>query len=174
MDIATQKQLEDLKAQHAPLIEQLVARRRNSVQSALNVAGEEFRSYFESLGFQVSGSYPSRMTAKYQSLEFSLQFDEAQRIGCWAVAEVQQIAPKKAAASAMLVMKGTGSTLHAGQSDPVTEMKREIQETQIALAGPEPQFEFMTKEAAGVGQRPGMPALKRYTSFGEFLRDKFK
>lgn len=174
MDIATQKQLEDLKAQHSPLITQLVARRRNGVKSALNVAGEEFRSHFESLGFQVSGGYPGKMTAKYQTLEFTLGFDETDRIGAWAVAEVKQSAPAKPAVSAMLVLKDASKTLHVGQSDPITEMRRQIHDTQAALAGPDPQFEFLVKEAVSMGSRQGMPALKRYPSLGELLRDKYK
>jgi hypothetical protein len=175
MDLATQRQLEDLKAQHAPLIAQLTARNQASVKQALAVAGDEFRTHFEGAGFQVSNSYPARLIVKYQTLEFVLDFDESQRIGCWALLAVQQSAPKKPVHNVRLVPKGCKGlvmTHRVGKPDPVADAQRAIQDTQANLAGPALVFDFQIDDPAKSTR--AHRAFKNFATFGDLLRDLYK
>ncbi|MGF6976336.1 alpha-D-ribose 1-methylphosphonate 5-triphosphate synthase subunit PhnH [Paraburkholderia sp. JPY465] len=175
LDLATQVNIEKIKAELAPLQQQLAARNQASVKTALQAAANDFKAHFENAGFTVIGSYPSRMTAKFHTLEFALGFDEAPRLGCWALLQVQQMNPKKPEVKVALVRKGSNGpqfSMSVGRPDPVADAQKQLVDAQAALAGPGLQFDFQIDDPAK-STRTGR-AFKNFATLGDLLRELYK
>lgn len=143
----------------------------------LTGAGNDFRTHFEGLGFEVGGQYPEPMRARYRSLEFALSFDESARTGYFAVVSIQRTAPAAPALDAMLRAKPESSlTAGASEPDPVEDKRREIRNAQETLAGPGPELEFVVEESTivNLGRDIRVPwGLVNYPTFGDLLRARF-
>lgn len=174
LDLATQKKLADIQAAATPILQQLRVRNETAKASALRAAANEFKAHFEKEGFLVVGGYPARMTAKYQHLEFVLEFDEQERVYYWAILKLQQTNPKKPETKVALVRKGSKGprvTTRIGHPDPIADAEARLAEAQEALDGPGIEFDFQI-EASVNGSNAR--AVKNYASLRDVLLEHYK
>ncbi|CAB4051691.1 hypothetical protein [Paraburkholderia phenoliruptrix] len=175
MNLHTLKQLEDIKAEHAPIIEQLQKRTAQTVESALHLAGEEFRLHFEGAGFSVTGQYPGQLGATYQTLQFRLVFDEKPRLDSFAVLTVTKDGQKQPDHSFTLTNKAyNGPRVHVtvGTPDPVQTARKSLEESRALLASTM-ELEYRIDDVAVPGKTAAQVA-KGFATFGDALREYYK
>jgi len=175
MDLATIKEIADMKAEIGSLYSQIADRLSGAVTRAKGAAIEQFKKHFKNGGFAIQEA-PHQLGAVYQHMEFLLTIDEKAAAGSHCSFT---LTPPAALREPNLVIhmllkdsRSVPNYVDTGDADLVREAARELQAVRAALDGPAPEFSFVIVQRKTTGSLPSLLARAdqpTFASFGEFL-----
>ncbi|MEA3098900.1 MAG: hypothetical protein QOG17_2298 [Gammaproteobacteria bacterium] len=172
MNLATIKEIADLKAKIGSLYIEMADRLSGAVARAKDVAIEQFKNHFNNGRFAIQAA-PHKLTAVYQRMEFLLTIDEKAAAGSHcSFTLTPPAALREPNLLIHMLLKDSRSALNyvdIGDADLVREAERELQAVRAALNGPSPEFSFVIVPRKATGSLPSLVARNGKPTFASAI-----